>query len=200
MLKANPPCLLIFASTPVYNYGASGFKSLQLIQQNAPYGGQAYFAEYAFYVDDEGDYDFWYGGTPPGPQEAVFPSYSSPFQYILDGAEPVSIYRENLVVNEAYTPSYYWMSVQPVHLSRGVHRIRFEVPEKRRYDGQFYFFLDAFFFLRQDRMEDELTLVPTVFPKTEPTDPSTILFSLSHFMKKSFRKIRVIRMPILFYL
>jgi tetratricopeptide (TPR) repeat protein len=154
-----------FASTPVYNYGASGYKSLQLIQQNAPYGGQAYFAEYAFYVDEEGSYDFWYGGTPPGPKDTLFPSYASPFRYVLDGEDPVSVYREDLAVNEAYTPSYYWMSVQTIHLSEGVHRIRIEVPEKRRYDGQYYFFLDAFFFLRQDRMEEELTLVPPVFPK-----------------------------------
>jgi len=154
-----------FSTSPVYNYGASGFKSLQLIQQNASYGGQAYFAEYAFYVEEEGDYAFWYGGTPAGPKDTVYPSFSSPFRYILDKDEPVSVYRENIAVNSAYTPAYYWMEVRTVHLTHGVHRIRFEVSEKRRYDGQFYFFLDAFFFLRQDRMEDSLTLVPDVFPR-----------------------------------
>jgi len=154
-----------FATAPVYNYGASGFKSLQLIKQNAPYGGQAYFAEYAFYAEEEGDYAFWYGGTPPGPRDSVFPSFASSFSYILDGGEPVPVYREDLAVNSAYTPAYYWSEVTTLHLTAGVHRIRFEVSEKRRYDGQFYFFLDAFFFLRQDRMEDELILVPDVFPQ-----------------------------------
>ncbi len=160
-----------FATSAVSNYGASGFKSLQLIQQNAPYGGQSYFAEYAFYAEEEGDYAFWYGGTPPGPLDSVYPSFASPFRYTLDDQEPVSVYRENLEVNQAYTPAYYWMEVAPVHLTEGIHRIRFEVPEKRRYDGRFYFFLDAFFFLRQDRMEDELVLVPDVFPRNR-TDRS----------------------------
>ncbi len=154
-----------FAVSPVYNYGASSFRSLQLIQRNAPYGGQAYFAEYAFYVEEEGDYSFWYGGTPPGPQDTVYPSFASPFRYILDGAEAVPVYRENLEVVEAYTPAYYWMQVTELHLTEGVHRLRIEVPEKRRYDGQYYFFMDAFFFLRQDRMEDDLALAPPVFPR-----------------------------------
>ena len=158
-----------FAVSPVYNYGASSYKTLQLIQRNAPYGGQAYFAEYAFYVEEEGDYAFWYGGTPPGPQDTVYPSFASPFRYILDGADAVPVYRENLAVVEAYTPAYYWMEVNTVHLDKGVHRLRIEVPEKRRYDGQYYFFIDAFFFLRQDRMEDELTLAPPVFPRDRTT-------------------------------
>ncbi|MBF9016440.1 MULTISPECIES: tetratricopeptide repeat protein [unclassified Oceanispirochaeta] len=160
-----------FATSAVYNYGASGYKSLQLIQQNAPYGGQAYFAEYAFYVEEEGDYAFWYGGTPPGPEDTVFPSFSSTFRYVLDGAEAVPVFREDVAVVEAYTPSYYWMEVEELHLTKGVHRIRFEVPDKRRYDGRYYFFIDAFFFLRQDLMEEELTLVPAVFPKNR-TDRS----------------------------
>ena len=138
---------------------------MQLIQRNAPYGGQAYFAEYAFYVEEEGEYSFWYGGTPPGPQDSVYPSFASPFRYILDGAEAVPVYREDLAVVEAYTPAYYWMEVTSVYLTEGVHRLRVEVPEKRRYDGQYYFFMDAFFFLRQDRMEEELALAPPVFPR-----------------------------------
>jgi len=154
-----------FATSPVFNYGCSGFRSLQLIEQNAPYGGQAYFAEYAFYVEEAGDYYFWYGGTPPGPKEDVLPSFASPFRYILDGAEPVRIYREDTAVVEAYTPSYYWMEVGKVTLTKGVHRLRVEVPEKRRYDGRYYFFLDAFFFLREDRLEDELQLAPDLFPR-----------------------------------
>jgi tetratricopeptide (TPR) repeat protein len=160
-----------FATSAVYNYGASGYKALQLIQQNAPYGGQAYFAEYAFYVEEEGDYAFWYGGTPPGPEDTVFPSFSSTFRYVLDGAEAVPVFREDVVVVEAYTPSYYWMEVKQLHLTKGVHRIRFEVPDKRRYDGRYYFFIDAFFFLRQDLMESELTITPAVFPKNR-TDRS----------------------------
>jgi tetratricopeptide (TPR) repeat protein len=177
-----------FAAAPVYNYGASAYKSLQLIQQNAPYGGQAYFAEYAFYVEDEGDYDFWYGGTPPGPSDSVFPSYASPFRYVLDGADPVQVYREDLAVNVAYTPTYYWMSVETIHLSEGVHRIRFEVPEKRRFDGQYYFFLDAFFFLRQDRMEDELVLVPPVFPKNRTDRSLNKPFQSISFYEKTIQE------------
>ncbi|MDC7232045.1 MAG: tetratricopeptide repeat protein [Spirochaetales bacterium] len=154
-----------FATSAVFNYGASGYKSLQLIQQNAPYGGQAYFAEYAFYVEEEGEYAFWYGGTPPGPEDKAYPSFASTFRYVLDGAEPVMVYREDVAVVEAYTPSYYWMEVETLYLTKGVHRIRFEVPEKRLYDGRYYFFLDAFFFLRTDLTDAELTLIPPVFPE-----------------------------------
>ena len=129
-----------FAVSPVYNYGASSYRSLQLIQRTAPYGGQAYFAEYAFYVEEEGDYSFWYGGTPPGPRDAVYPSFASPFRYILDGEEAVPVYREDLAVVEAYTPAYYWMSVTTVHLTKGVHRLRIEVPEKDVTTGSFISF------------------------------------------------------------
>ena len=154
-----------FATSPVYNYGASGLKSLQLIQQNAPYGGQSYYAEYVFYVEEEGDYYFWYGGTPSGPAEDVYPSYASPFRYTLDNNEPVKIYRENQEVVQGYTPSYYWSQIGKVSLTQGVHTLRMEVSEKRRYDGQFYFFLDALFFLREDRMDQDLIRVPPLFPR-----------------------------------
>ena len=154
-----------FTTAPVYNYGASSYRSLQLIQQNSPYGGQSYYAEYAFYVEEPGEYFFWYGGTPSGPKEDVYPSYASPFRYILDDQPAVAVYREDQVVIEAYTPSYYWNEIGKNYLEEGVHTLRFEVSEKRRFDGQFYFFLDAFFFLRADRMEDELTLVPEGFPE-----------------------------------
>ncbi len=160
-----------FATSPVYNYGASSYRSLQLIQQNSPYGGQAYYAEYAFYVKEPGEYAFWYGGTPTGPKEDIFPSYASPFRYLLDNQEPVEVYRENQSVVQAYTPSYYWNEIGTLTLEEGVHTLRFEVSEKRRFDGQFYFFLDAFFFLKTERMEEELTLVPPVFPSAR-TDRS----------------------------
>ena len=160
-----------FATSPVYNYGASSYSSLQLIQQNSPYGGQSYYAEYAFYVKDPGEYSFWYGGTPSGPKEDIYPSYASPFRYFLDNKEPVEVYRENQSVVQAYTPSYYWNEIGNISLEEGVHTLRFEVSEKRRFDGQFYFFLDAFFFLKTERMEEELTLVPPVFP-LERTDRS----------------------------
>ena len=154
-----------FSTSAVYNYGASAFRSLQLIQQNAPYGGRPYYAEYAFYAEEAGDYYFWYGGTPSGPKEDVYPSYASPFRYTLDDQTPVPVYRENLAVVQAYTPSYYWMQVGKVSLTQGVHKIRIEVPEKRRFDGQYYFFLDSFFFLREDLIDKELEKVPARFPR-----------------------------------
>ncbi len=171
-----------FSTAAVYNYGASSYRSLQLIQQNAPYGGQSYYAEYAFFVEEEGEYDFWYGGTPSGPREDVYPSYASPFRYVLDDQIPVTVYREDQSVVEAYTPSYYWNAVGKITLTEGVHTLRFEISEKRRYDGQYYFFLDAFFFLRSDRIEDELTLVPELFPRNR-TDRSidNPFQSISHY-------------------
>ena len=97
-----------FAKQPTLNYGASGFRTLQLNRYTGLYGGAAFFAEFVFLVENPGSYEFWYGGTPPGPQEDLFPSFASPFRYQIDGGDLSPVYREEVKVADGYTPAFYW--------------------------------------------------------------------------------------------
>ena len=153
-----------FANQPVSNFGTSGYQAVQLSRNTGLQGGAAFYAEFVFYVEEAGLYEFWYGGTPPGPADELSPSYSSPFRYRLDGKEPVFVYREDMHVVEGYTPSYYWNSVGELELSEGAHTIRIEVAEQRRYDGRYYFYLDSLFFLNRERIDEIDPVKPQVFP------------------------------------
>ncbi len=150
-----------FYKEPIKNFGCSGKKSLQLNKATALQGGAAYYADFLFYAEEAGTYELWYGGTPPGPRGEDLESYSSPFTYIIDDTTKVNVYRRKMVVVDQYTPSYYWNMVGPVRLSKGRHKIRFQVSERRRYDGRYYFYLDCFFFVRGAVGKP----VPEVFPK-----------------------------------
>jgi tetratricopeptide (TPR) repeat protein len=155
-----------FSKEAILNYSCSGFRTLQLSRTKGLQGGAPFYSDFVFYVQEPGIYELWYGGTPPGPKDELFPSYASPFRYSLDEAQPVPVFREDAVVVENYTPSYYWIIIDDVTLSRGEHTLRFEVTEKRRYDNRFYFYLDAFFLVRKEgnrRAPGEL--LPEVFPR-----------------------------------
>ncbi len=155
-----------FAKSATLNYGASGYRALQLNRYTELFGGAAFYAEYVVYLQEPATYEMWYGGTPPGPQDEVFPSYASPFSYSIDGGKQVEVYREQVNVVERYSPNFYWVKYGEVELGQGVHRIRIEVSEKRKYDGKFFFFLDSLFFLDPTGFEHSSDLdVPAVFPK-----------------------------------
>ena len=156
-----------FNQEPILNYSCSGFRTLQLSRTREVQWGSVFYAEFVFYVEAPGNYELWYGGTPPGPQDEQFPSYSSPFRYVVDGQEPLPGYREDISVAGQYAPSYYWCIVNEVELTRGRHTIRFEVEEKRRYDGKYYFYLDAFFLVRK---EGGKRLTGEPLPKVFPSD------------------------------
>ena len=153
-----------FANQPVSNFGCSGYQAVQLNRNTGLQGGVAFYADFVFYVEEAGTYEFWYSGTPPGPADDLIPSYSSPFRYILDEGEPVSVYREDMHVIEGYTPSYYWNSINTVELSEGSHTFRIEVAEKRGYDGRYYFYLDSLFFLNREKIDEIDAVKPAVFP------------------------------------
>jgi tetratricopeptide (TPR) repeat protein len=153
-----------FANQAVSNYGCSGFRSVQLNRNIGLQAGAAFYAEFVFYVEEAGDYEFWFGGTPPGPRDDLSPSYASPFSYRLDGEPKTPVYREDVQVVEGYTPSYYWNKVSTVTLSEGAHRFRFEVSEKRRFDGRYYFYLDSLFFINKEREAEITESRPSVFP------------------------------------
>jgi hypothetical protein len=154
-----------FSKQPILNYGCSGKRTLQLSRMKGLQGESAFYADYVFYVEQPGVFEFWYGGTPAGPQDDLFPSYVSPFDIYIDGSEePFSVFRETIAVVDNYTPSYYWNLVKDMELGRGKHRIRFEVREQRRHDGRYYFYLDCFFFVRKGGGYTGAP-IPDVFPK-----------------------------------
>jgi tetratricopeptide (TPR) repeat protein len=157
-----------FDKEPKLNFGCSGQKTLQLNKSRDTEAGLTYYADYVFYTDEPGTYELWYGGTPPGPKETLLPSYGSPFEYVIDNAASgVSVYRENSVVMENYSPVYYWTVIGTEKLGAGEHSVRFNVKEKRRFDGKYFFYLDCFFFVRKDGgRRNPGKLLPEVFPKT----------------------------------
>ncbi len=160
-----------FASMPTLDYGTSAYRTLQLNRYTGLQGGAPFFATYTFYVPEAGSYEFWYAGTPPGPREDIYPSYTSPFSFSLDDGEPVALYWEDVTVTERYSPTHYWTRVGALDLEEGTHTLRIEVTEKRRYDGKFLFFLDSFFML-QDGAGAALQAFrdQSVLPRALPTD------------------------------
>jgi Flp pilus assembly protein TadD len=155
-----------FAREPVLNYGCSGFRALQLNRSTGLEGVGTFYADYVFSVPSAGTWELWYGGTPPGPRDDLYPSYSSPFTVTVDGQRPLAVSRETMAVVENYTPSFYWNLVSSATLAQGRHRIRFEVTERRRIDGRFMFYLDCFFLVKKEGGKRILTPpLPPVFPK-----------------------------------
>jgi tetratricopeptide (TPR) repeat protein len=161
-----------FTNEPILNYSCSKFRTLQLNRRTGLQGGRSFYATFVFYVEEPGEYELWYGGTPPGPAEELLPSYASPFSLSLDGVEARSVSRESVAVVEQYAPSYYWNYVGDVPLDSGQHTADFQVSYTRGYDGKFYFYLDCFFLVRK-QAADELRRgpLPAVFPK-DMTDRS----------------------------
>lgn len=156
-----------FALEPTLDYGASGSRTLQLNRSLGLQEGSPFFAEYVFYVEDGGTYRLWYGGTPPGPEQDLFPSYSSPFTLLIDGEPEEQFYNENVSVREQYLPHYYWNRLDAdFELSKGVHTVQFQVTEKRRFDGKFVFYIDSLFFVREEAAENPEGPLPKVFPSS----------------------------------
>lgn len=155
-----------FNKEPILNYGCSGFRTLQLNRSRERQGGAVNYANYVFYVTEPGTYELWYGGTPPGPADDLYPSFSSPFSYTLDNREAETLYREDITVVEEYAPSYFWCLAGDLEIESGEHTITFEVSEKRRYDSKYYFYLDAFFLVRKEgNIRITGTDLPSHFPK-----------------------------------
>jgi tetratricopeptide (TPR) repeat protein len=155
-----------FAREPVLNYSCSGFRSLQLNRSTGLQGVGTFYADFVFTVPSSGTWELWYGGTPPGPRDELYPSYSSPFQLTIDGQKPMQVSRETMAVVENYSPSFYWNLVGSVPLEARRHRVRFEVTEKRRIDGRYLFYLDCFFLVKKEGGKRVLAEpLPPVFPR-----------------------------------
>jgi hypothetical protein len=154
-----------FAREPVLNFGVSGFRALQLNRSSGLEGVGSFYADYVFTLPSDGTWELWYGGTPPGPREALYPSYTSPFSITVDSDKPRQVIRESVAVAGTYAPGFSWNLVGDLALSGGRHRITFEVTEKRRIDGRYFFYLDCFFLVKKEGgkrlVADPL---PAVFP------------------------------------
>ncbi len=154
-----------FNKQPILNYSCSGSRTLQLNRSLEVQWGSAFYADFVFFVEEGGTYELWYGGSPPGPSDELLPSYASPFQYSFDGQELKAVYREDVNVVQVYAPSYYWSRIDDVQLGAGQHTVSFQVSEKRRYDGRFYFYLDCFFLVKKTEGKRVVgEPVPRVFP------------------------------------
>jgi hypothetical protein len=156
-----------FNKEPTQNYSCSGSRALQLSRTTNLQAGSTFYADYVFYIEEDGAYELWYGGTPPGPKGELYPSYTSPFQYYIDDpSKTKSVYREDMTVVENYAPSYYWNLVREENLTQGRHLLRIMVKEKRGFDSRFYFYLDCMFLVKK---EGSVRLfgnrLPEIFPK-----------------------------------
>ncbi len=156
-----------FNKEPTQNYSCSGSRALQLSRKTNLQAGSTFYADYVFYIEEDGIYELWYGGTPPGPRGEAYPSYSSPFQYYIDDpSRTKSVYREDMTVVENYAPSYYWNLVREETLTQGRHQLRIFVKEKRSFDARFYFYLDCMFLVKKEGDTRLLgSRLPAVFPK-----------------------------------
>ncbi len=155
-----------FNREPILNYSCSGYRTIQLNQKTGLQNDSLYYADYVFYVEDDGVYEFWYGGTPPGNKNELLPSFSSPFRYTLDSFYQYDVYREDVAVAGGYAPAYYWNYVSDLTLSKGEHRITFEVPVRRSFDNKFFFYLDNFFLVKKENGVRILQgRLPEVFPE-----------------------------------
>jgi|GEM_PF-2139189 len=162
------------AVEPTMVFSCSGKRTLQLSEKTQLLGGASYYAEYCFYIEAEGDYEFWYGGTPPEPRDELLPAFASPFSVSIDEGQPRTFYREDVHVAGNYTPAYYWVLAGSFHLGAGSHTIRFSVTEKRRLDSKYFFYLDSFFFATPEALAvkpEERQGYPEVFPEN-PADRS----------------------------
>ncbi|HEQ70880.1 MAG TPA: hypothetical protein ENN69_00180, partial [Spirochaetia bacterium] len=154
-----------FSKEPIVNYGCSGKRTLQLSRTTGLQDGAPFYADFLFYAETSGTYELWYGGTPSGPRDELAESYSSPFSYQLDEGRTRTAYREEIAVVENYAPSYYWNLVGDVAVSAGEHKIRFQVQDRRRYDGRYYFYLDCFFLIKKEGQRRLPVTAPPVFPR-----------------------------------
>lgn len=150
------------------DYASSAYRMLQLNREGTA-KGVPFYAEYTMVVPKDGTWNLWIGGTPPGPESDLLASFVSPIYIKIDDADLIPIHREQVSVVEKYSNTNHWYVVKlAFSLSAGVHRIRFEIRETRRYDSRYYFFLDAFFLLKSDAPlatgTVDRTLVPLRFP------------------------------------
>jgi tetratricopeptide (TPR) repeat protein len=135
-----------FAAQAVLLYGASDNRTLQLNEASA-FGELPYYADYVIAPPEAGRYTIWYGGSIPGARDPLAASYGSPIEISVNGNEPRLLYWEDVAVGEVYSPPYSWVRTISVELTADTHSLRITVPEPRRYDDRYFFYLDRILLL-----------------------------------------------------
>jgi hypothetical protein len=131
-----------------------GGRSLQLSTPIAVDGG--YFSRYEIDVPDEGEYNIFVAGTPPGPVARGI-EWHSPYSVSIDNEEPRLLTEEELkkewppLFQYSYAPGgYYFTKIASRKLSKGRHLISFTIRDRRKHDGHFTIYLDAVLFVPKD--------------------------------------------------
>lgn len=135
-----------FAAQAILLYGASENRTLQLSESSA-YGELPYYADYVISPPEAGRYTIWYGGSIPGARDPLSASYGSPIEISVDGNDPQLLYWEDVAVGEVYSPPYSWVRTATAELTAETHSLRVTVPERRRYDDRYFFYLDQILLL-----------------------------------------------------
>ncbi len=183
-----------FSKEPILNYGCSSGRTLQLNRTVGLFGNAPFYAEFVFFIQEEGTYEIWYGGTPPGPKDDLLPSYASPFSFRIDSTEATPVFREDVHVVENYTPAYYWNVLKKkISLKPGVHTVRIEITEKRRYDNRYFFYLDALFFRKEGaetRPKSALAKFPQDLQNRRIDNPFGTIQEYEETLRKDQKDIR----------
>ncbi len=134
-----------FAADSVLLFGTGGNRTLQLNERSL-LGDTPFYAEYAVYAPQAGTYELWYGGSIPGSQDTLLPSYGSPIVLQVNDEEERELFWENVQVGPTYSSPYRWVLAATVSLQEGLNQVRLEVRERRRFDGRFFLYLDRLVF------------------------------------------------------
>ncbi|MFO8044233.1 MAG: hypothetical protein R6U25_13605, partial [Alkalispirochaeta sp.] len=134
-----------FAADSVLLFGTGGNRTLQLNERSL-LGDTPFYAEYAVYAPQAGTYELWYGGSIPGSQDTLLPSYGSPIVLQVNEEEEQELFWEDVQVGPTYSSPYRWVLPPTVSLQEGLNQVRLEVRERRRFDGRFFLYLDRLVF------------------------------------------------------
>lgn len=162
-VEAEDAVMTNFTNQPTLDYGSSGFRTVQL-NKGPDTPGAPFFAEFVVSVESGGEYELWVGGTPPGALSTAASSYVSPLSVVVDDGAAHSLSREEVQVVQQYSlVNYWWKAKASVSLTPGSHTLRFVVDQRRRYDNNYYFSLDAFFLLKAGATPS-VEQAPALFP------------------------------------
>ncbi len=131
-----------------------GGKSLELQAPDA--AKENYYVTYDFELADDGMYNIFIAGTPPGPAKKG-EEWFSPYTISIDNTVTKSL-TEELLSEEwpsfydfhYHGGAYYFIRLMTVPLKQGSHEIKITIDGRRKHDGNFTFFIDALVIVPED--------------------------------------------------
>ncbi len=131
-----------------------GRQALELDSKIPPEDG--FWVRYQINVAEDGEYNIFVAGTPPGPS-AQGSEWHSPYSIAIDDGESVLLTEEKLKSEWPHlfkfnysAGGYYFTKVLTSNLAKGSHVLTFRLDQRRRHDGHFTAYLDAFIVARKD--------------------------------------------------